>query len=101
MGIYRECLDGSGVELRIDPDDATHMLWYRMDDRFVRMNGPEDYGWFTIDECSVYQCTTMWHVGNDDQQNGFRSLQLWRDPIAITVDSTSTGVRNEWVHVAK
>lgn len=92
----------TGLELRADPDEPNRVLWYRLDERFVRESG-EVYnsGWFDIGDCTTYSCTTQGFTGGHADDDGIRSLTLWSDPTAISIDSSSTGARDEWVRVAK
>lgn len=103
VGIYRTCLGGdTGLEVRLDPDSDLRLLWYALDDRFVRLGpGTATSGAMVIGECDGAACMITWHSsGMEDDPNSERELTVWTGPTAITVTTDRTGSWSEWVRVA-
>ena len=92
-GVYRPCTELEGLEIRYD--EATGKLhWYRLDDRFVRIQSWE--GTIEVVTCEEAACTVTW----TDRGLGPRAhdLYLWRDPIAFQL--VGNGALQEWVRIA-
>jgi hypothetical protein len=102
-GIYRSCTGESGLEIRIDPESDTRLLWYSLDERFVR--GPS-YGTLDIGECEGARCDVTWETnGSFGESSPPHTLTVWSDPTAIALetdppDPPSAGNGNEWLRVA-
>jgi hypothetical protein len=103
VGIYRTCLGvGTGLEIRLDPDSDLRLLWWALDDRFVRLQGGlAASGAMVIGECDGAACLITWHTsGMADDPDPERELTVWSDPTAITVAANRAGSWSEWVRVA-
>lgn len=104
-GIYRSCAGGAGIELRVDPDDESRLLWYALDLRFVRIQGSTaTTGYIDVSECEGTSCTIEWHSDGLDQQVApIRTMTIWSGPTALLIENgTGDGASwSEWVRVAK
>ena len=56
-GVYRPCLEPNGLEIRWD-EAAGKLHWYRLDDRFVRIQSWE--GTLEVDSCEAGICVVKW-----------------------------------------
>lgn len=94
-GLYRSCEDGMNLELRIDPDSDSRLLWYALDSRFVRLPaGTGRSGTIDIADCDGAVCSITWR--SDDGGSARTSdLTVWGDPTAIRATSDYSGA--PWV----
>jgi hypothetical protein len=94
IGIYRPCTEPEGLELRLDGPGKLH--WYRLDERFVRIQAWE--GTVEVGSCEAHSCAVSW----TDRGLGTRTYQidLWRDPVALRLQATGE-LAQEWVRVAE
>lgn len=94
-GIYRPCLEPNGLEIRWD-EAAGKLHWYRLDDRFVRIQQWE--GTIDVGSCDGSTCAVEW----TDRGLPSRTyvLELWRDPIALRL-TASGAADQEWVRIAE
>ena len=94
VGIYRGCQGGTGLELRIDPESDTRLLWYALDDRYVRLPpATTTRGFIDVGECDGPTCTVTWgdYDGEPDDYAPTRKLSVWEEPTAITVATDING----------
>jgi hypothetical protein len=95
VGLYTGCSSGTGLEIRPDRDSDTRLVWYVLDDRYVRITGgAATSGWVDIEDCDGAVCTVTWHSdGVSDDLDTFHELTIWSDPTAFTV---ATDMGQSW-----
>jgi hypothetical protein len=95
VGIYRSCNENRGLEIRIH-DETGELLWYRLDDRFVRF--PSDRGSLEVIACDGHSCTVNFtHRGLGPVAH---QLDLWRDPTSLVLLAEGETYAQEWMRVA-
>ena len=96
-GIYRPCFEPNALEIRWD-EAAGKLHWYRLDDRFVRIQSWE--GTIEVVSCEPGSCTVKWT--DRGLQSRTHYLELWRDPLAFRLSGAveTGGVAQEWVRIA-
>lgn len=103
VGIYEKCSAGeNNVELRIDPDKDTSLLWYLLDDRFVRLGtATGTAGWMEIEDCDGAACNVTWWTPGGGDFGRARTLRVWTGPTAFTIESQEDfGAWSSWLRVA-
>jgi hypothetical protein len=96
VGLYSSCSGGTGLEIRLDRDSDTRLVWYALDSRYVRLRGgAATSGWMDIGECDGAVCTITWHSdGVTDEIDPERELTIWSEPTAFTV--ATDGIGQSW-----
>lgn len=105
VGMYRSCNGGdTGLEVRIDPDSETRLLWYVLDNRFVRVSsGLATTGTIDIGECDGASCSVTWYSnGASDPISPDREMLVWSEPTAMVVKTASGDGASwsEWLRIA-
>lgn len=100
-GIYRSCDGYGGIELRLAPDDEMRVVFYPLDDRFVRVAGSNG-GYFDVTECDGASCSSEWYEdeGGGTPTTSTRTITLWSEPTAVMVERSNGASWTEWVRVA-
>jgi hypothetical protein len=102
VGIYRSCSSSfNGLEVRIDPESETGLVWYLLDERFVRTSAGN--GTLDIAECDGSRCAVTWTAPYPTEESEQpHILTVWSEPTAITIETDPPNGENgnEWLRIA-
>jgi hypothetical protein len=98
-GVYRSCLGGNtGLELRVDPD-TDRLLFYSLDERFVRLTDAGTYGWIEVGDCAQSSCTIESNSDIASMQFSGK-IVVWSNPFALEIIDTERSSGTQWRRVA-